>query len=90
MATTANLTATAHYSDDSTDDVTSDASWSSSDEAVATVSSSGLVSAVAAGTATVTASYQGQTGTSDITVTEPEPELESLSVAPPSAGLETE
>lgn len=90
MATTADLTATAHYSDDSTTDVTTDADWSSSDEGVATVSAAGVVTAVGAGTTTVTASYQGQSGTSAITVTEPEPELDSLSVAPSTADLETE
>ncbi|HET7623398.1 MAG TPA: Ig-like domain-containing protein, partial [Gemmatimonadaceae bacterium] len=47
--------------------------WISSDKSVATVSSSGLVTAVAAGTATVTATSEGKSGTSSITVTAPEP-----------------
>lgn len=43
-------------------------SWSSSATGVATVSSSGLVKAVAPGTATITASSEGKSGRSTITV----------------------
>src|SRR6266850_4727710 len=43
--------------------------WSSDNTAAATVNGSGLVSGVAAGTATITATCEGRTGTSDITVT---------------------
>src|SRR5213079_1687758 len=45
--------------------------WSSSDNSVATVSSSGLVSGVVAGSATITATSEGQSGTAAITVTPP-------------------
>jgi hypothetical protein len=44
--------------------------WSSGAESVATVSSSGLVTGVAAGEATITATANGVTGTSTITVTQ--------------------
>jgi len=43
--------------------------WSSSNTSVATVNSSGLVSCVVAGSATITATSEGQSGTSAITVT---------------------
>ena len=43
--------------------------WASSNTAMATVSSSGLVTGVAAGSATITATSEGQGGTSAITVT---------------------
>src|SRR6185312_12822843 len=43
--------------------------WSSSNTSVATVNGSGLVSGVVAGTATITATSEGQSGTSAITVT---------------------
>src|SRR5439155_603957 len=43
--------------------------WSSSNTSVATVNSSGLVSCVAAGSATITATSEGQSGTSAVTVT---------------------
>jgi len=46
-----------------------DVTWSSSNTASATVDANGLVTAVAAGGATITATSEGQTGTSSITVT---------------------
>lgn len=42
--------------------------WSSSDEAVATVSADGLVLGVEDGTATITATVEGQVGTATVTV----------------------
>lgn len=50
-------------------DVSSTATYTSSDTDTATVSSSGLVTGEAAGTATITASYEGHSATSSITVT---------------------
>src|SRR5437588_11355151 len=43
--------------------------WSSGNTGIATVSSSGLMTGVAAGSATITATSVGQSGTSAITVT---------------------
>src|SRR5205823_4456166 len=45
--------------------------WSSNNTAVATVNGSGLVSGVTAGSATITATSEGKTGTSAVTVTTP-------------------
>ena len=45
--------------------------WASSAAAVATVSGSGLVTGVAAGTATITATSEGKNGTAALTVTAP-------------------
>ncbi|MEU1496053.1 Ig-like domain-containing protein [Streptomyces sp. NPDC005732] len=61
------LVATATYSDATTADVTAQATWTSSAPAKATVSS-GFVTGIAAGTATITASYQGQSDTCAVTV----------------------
>lgn len=61
------LTATATYDDASTADVTASATWSSSATSKATVAS-GYVTGVAAGSATVTAAYEGQTDTCAVTV----------------------
>ncbi len=47
------------------------ATWSTSDAAKATVSAGGLVTAKAAGNATITAAYGGQTGTATFTNTMP-------------------
>jgi hypothetical protein len=67
---TLQLTATASYSDQSTSPLTgSSVGWSSSDSTIATISNGGLVTGVAPGTATMTASAQGISGTASITVT---------------------
>jgi uncharacterized protein YjdB len=60
-------------------------SFSSSNAAVATVSSGGLITAVAIGTATITATSEGKTGTADVTVI-PVP-VASVEVAPTTADL---
>src|SRR5205823_232592 len=62
-------------------------SWTTSNATVATVSSSGLVTGGAAGSATITATSEGQTGTSAITVTSVP--VASVSVSPASASLLT-
>ncbi len=70
VGTSMQLTATASYSDLSTSPLTgSSVGWSSSDNTIATVTNGGLVTGVATGTATITASAQGVSGTATITVT---------------------
>src|SRR5206468_210350 len=57
----------------------------SSNTAVATVSNSGLVSGVTPGTATITATSEGKSGTSSVTVTSVP--VASVDVTPPSASV---
>jgi plastocyanin len=64
------LDATGHFSDGSTQDLTSQVTWASLSPAFATVSASGLVTGVAAGSSTVTASLSGMTGSTLVTVTQ--------------------
>lgn len=52
-------------------DVTSQSTWQSSNDAVATVSSGGLVSAKAAGLVVITAIYQGSSGPAGISIATP-------------------
>lgn len=85
-----NLTATATFSDSTTQDVTSSATWTSSDETVAIVDSNGVVTGVAAGTATITVTYQGQTASSSIIVTTPAPTTKALLVITMVNGFEKE
>src|SRR6185437_1360481 len=59
--------------------------WSSSNTSVATVSSSGLVSGVVAGSATITATSEGQSGTAAITVTNVS--VASVTVSPATASV---
>ena len=59
--------------------------WTSSDASVATVSSSGLVGAVAAGSVTITATSEGRSGTAAIVVANTP--VASVVVSPASAGV---
>jgi uncharacterized protein YjdB len=61
--------------------------WSSANGAIASVNTSGLVSAVAVGTIQVTATSEGQTGSSTITVTAIAPPPPGGSVEPPGMTL---
>ena len=62
------LTATGMLSDGTTEDVTSSATWLSSDPSVVTVSSSGAATGVAPGTASVFATVGSVTGALQLTV----------------------
>jgi hypothetical protein len=62
------LTAAAHLSNGSTQDATNLATWQSSSVNVAIVSNTGRLTSVAGGTATITASYLGQTGSLSLIV----------------------
>ncbi len=86
---TVQFTATGHYSDGSTQDLTASATWSSSIPSVGTVSNSagsqGLATAVAAGSTTISATILGQTGTSVLTVSTAS--LTSIAVTPSPAAV---
>ena len=81
----AQLTATATYSDGSTADATNLVTWSSSNANVATVNSQGAVNAVGVGSATLTASLNGQQASTSVTVTNPT--LTALSVSGAAASV---
>ncbi|HRI49505.1 MAG TPA: Ig-like domain-containing protein, partial [Pseudomonadota bacterium] len=86
--TTLQLVATGTFSDNTTQDVTSSASWSSG-AAFATVSnqsgSRGLVSGVSNGLAPIQATFNGQSGTANITVTNAT--LSSITLTPASPAI---
>lgn len=82
------LAATGSYSDGSTVNVTSSVSWTSNNTAVATVDlHSGLVTAIATGSATITATLDGQSATLLITVTSAVLNAGGLSITGPSHDL---
>ena len=66
---TVGLSATAQFSDGTASDITTQASWDSSNTAVATVSQSGSVNFVGAGSVTFSASFGGSTGSRQVNVT---------------------
>jgi uncharacterized protein YjdB len=81
---TQQFTATGTYDGGSTQNITSQVTWSSSSTAVATISNAsgtqGLATAVAAGSTTISAALSGVTGSTGLTVTAPV--LESIAVTP--------
>jgi len=79
--------ATANYSDESTKDVTGQASWSSTDSTVASIETEGQtnpgrVTAVAPGNVNITAKYQGVSGVTTLNVTGLNGTLTSFYVSP--------
>jgi uncharacterized protein YjdB len=76
--TTQQMTATGTYEGGGTQNITTQTTWTSSNTAVATVSSTGIVTAVGAGSSTITATLSGVSGTTTVTV----PALSSIAVTP--------
>jgi 6-phosphogluconolactonase (cycloisomerase 2 family) len=68
-----------NYSDGSSADITTSATWSTGSGTIATINSSGLLTAVAAGTTTVSASSGSVSGSVNLTV---KPSLVSIAVTP--------
>jgi hypothetical protein len=75
--------ATATFSDGSTLDVTTQCTWSSSDTTIATIGSNAVLTATGLGTATITATKSGVSGTATVNVTPPQ--LQSITVTPVNA-----
>ena len=74
--------ATATFSDQSTQDVSANATWNSTNTAVATVNLVGVATAVSSGPATISAAFGGQTGSAQLTVDAAT--LSSITVTGPS------
>jgi hypothetical protein len=66
---TQQFTATGTYSDGSTQNLTSQVTWASSNTAAATINSAGLATAVAAATTTISATLGSVSGSTGLTVT---------------------
>jgi len=66
IGSTTQLTATATYSNGSSDNVTRSVSWSSADPRVVNVSAGGVASGSATGNVVITASFQGRSATATI------------------------
>lgn len=87
LGATQQFTATGTFSDATTHDVTATVTWSSSASAVATVSTSGMVTAAAQGTATIMASSGNVSGTASVTVDAATLTAIAISPASPSVPL---
>ena len=83
--TSQQLSATGTFSDDTTRDLTSSVTWSSSSGAVAAIDSTGHVTAQTAGTTSITASSGAISGSTTLTVTSAT--LVSIAIAPASSAV---
>lgn len=82
---TQQFTAMGTYSDGSTANITSSVTWSSSNAAVASVTSAGVATGAGAGSATITAAMNGVSGTNSLTVTAAAATVTAISVGPATA-----
>ena len=85
---TLQFTATGHYSDGSTQDITTGVTWTSSDTTIATISnasgSNGLATGVARGSATIQATQGTPFGKATFNITEP---LTMITISPANASV---
>ena len=84
---TEQLTATGVYSDNSTQNITAQVSWLSSDSTIANVGGTGILTALKAGSVTVTASLGSVSGSAVILVNAPT--LSALTITPTSFSIAT-
>ena len=68
VGATAQFTAIATLAGGATEDVTTSATWTSSDTTIAAVSSSGVVTSLASGNVVISASFSGMAGSGSISV----------------------
>ena len=85
--TSQQFTATGHFSDNSTQDLTSSVTWSSSATSVVTISASGLAQSVGAGNATITAAKLSISGNTLMTVNPAPVVLTSIAVSPSAPSI---
>ncbi len=79
------FTATGTFTDGTTQDLTATAAWSSDTASAATINSTGLASSAGLGTATITATSSGITGSGQVTVTAAA--LVSIALTPPAVTM---
>ena len=87
VGTTKQFTATASFSDGSSENVTASVLWGSSKPGVASISNQGLVSSVATGNTTISAVLGSVTGTTSLTVTTVK--LVGIAILPSNPRIET-
>jgi len=80
------LVVLAVFTDNSTKDVTAQTTWTNSNASVVQISPASVITAIAFGSATITANYQGNTQTFTVTVTPPGTFLVSGRVRDPGHG----
>jgi hypothetical protein len=88
VGNTVQLAAQGTYSDGSKADITKTVTWTSSAPTLATVSTQGVATALAAGAVTVKATLDGKEGSVSITVTVPTATLASIAITAPDSSVD--
>jgi uncharacterized protein YjdB len=81
------FTATAHYSDSTTKDVTAFAQWASSNTAIASVSATGTAKGLKTGSATITATIASIHGSANLTVIAAGASLTAIAILPQTSSV---
>jgi len=84
---TQQFTATGTYSDNSTQNITASVTWSSSATSIATINAAGLATGVSAGSAAISATLNGISGTASLNVTAAVATLTSIAVTPANPSI---
>ncbi|MBK9795219.1 MAG: Ig-like domain-containing protein [Holophagaceae bacterium] len=84
---TRQFTATGTYSDGTSRDISALVTWTSGTPAIASVSNTGLVAGMTAGSATILAASSGVTGQASVSVTSSSSTLTGLSISPSGPSL---
>jgi trimeric autotransporter adhesin len=84
---TQQFTATGHYSDQTSKNLTSSVQWSSSDASIASVSGTGMATAVAFGVVTVTAQSGSLQASATVNVSSAGANLTAISISPAGASV---
>src|ERR1700712_1388975 len=87
VGATEQFSATGTFSDGSSQDVTASATWTDASAKVAKITSSGIATALAAGSTTITATMGGLSGNASITVSAPAKTLTAIAVTPATASI---
>ena len=86
---TEQLTAIGNFNDGSTADLTSSVTWASSNSVVAKVNATGVATAMSAGSAAITATASGLTGSTAVTVTPAPVTVTSIAISPATGSIAT-
>jgi uncharacterized protein YjdB len=79
--------ATAHLSDGTSQDITSSATWSSSDSNIASINAAGIATGSGSGTVTIKAQSGSMTSSGSLTVTAAAANLVSIAIAPAASSM---
>ena len=87
VGATQQFTATGTYSDHTTKYITNSVTWSSSNTETATISTTGFLTTLAAGTSTIKATWGSTSGSTTVTVSQQDPTLVSITVTPANPSI---